>query len=94
MWSALSLSFERLNSYRPKNQQVESSSYSIDSYTYLARELIKSLFKGFQKIVLALDPSVEKEILKLYIIYKEEGNFVCVILKAKQFDLSFGLKNP
>ena len=75
-----------------KINKLKDLHYSIDSHTYLTREPIKSLFKDFQKAVLALDPSVKEEILKLYIAYKAEGNFVCVIPKAKRLRLSLGLK--
>jgi predicted transport protein len=41
--------------------------------------------------VLALDPCVTEEILKLYVAYKAETNFVDVVPQAKRLRLSFNL---
>ena len=92
VWPAPSLSLEVLNGYRSKKQQTEKSSYSIESYSHLAKGNVRLLFEAFQKAVLALDPCVTEEFLKFYIAYKAEGNFVCVEPQARRLRLSLGLK--
>ena len=47
VWPVPSLSLEVLDNYRPKKQQAEKSSYSIDDHLYLNREPTKSLFEAF-----------------------------------------------
>ena len=92
VWPVPSLSLEVLNSYRPKKQQTEKSSYSIESYSHLAKGNVRLLFEVFQKAVLAFDPCVTEEFLKFYIAYKAEGNFVCVEPQKRRLRLSLGLK--
>ena len=92
VWPAPSLSLEVLNSYRPSNQQIEKSVYSIDDHPFLIREPTKSLFEAFQKAVLALDPCVQEGILKHYIAYKAEKIFVYVKPKSQRLRLFLGLQ--
>ena len=46
------------------------------------------MFEAFRKEVLALDSSITEELLKLYVAYKAETNFVDVIPQAKRLRLS------
>jgi predicted transport protein len=41
-------------------------------------------FDAFRKEVLALDPDVTEEFMKLYVAYKAETNFVDVVPQAKR----------
>ena len=50
------------------------------------------LFQSFRKEVLALDPCVTEQYLKLYVAYKAETNFVDVIPQAKRFLLVLNMK--
>ena len=52
------------------------------------------LFEAFRKQVLALDPCVTEEFLKLYVAYKAETNFVDVVPQAKRLRLSLNMKFP
>ena len=88
----LSLSSEVLDSYRPKKQQIEKSTYSIESYPHLTKGNMRLLFDDFQKAVLVLNPCVTEEFLKFYIAYKAEGNFVCVEPQVRRLRLSLSLK--
>ena len=87
VWSPPSLPQEVLENYRPKKQQTESSSYSIESYSVLKDKNMRSLFEAFQKEVLAFDPCVIEVFRKDYIAYKAEGNFVYVNPQTKKFRL-------
>lgn len=52
---------------------------------------MREVFEAFRKEVLALDPCVTEEFLKLYVAYKAETNFVDVIPQAKQFRLMLNM---
>ncbi len=88
VWGAPSLSADVLSIYKPK---VEfSAGYTIEDHPYLAKgsEMygggVRDIFEAFRKQVLALDPCVTEEFLKLYVAYKAETNFVDVIPQAKR----------
>jgi len=49
------------------------------------------VFEAFRKEVLALDPCVTEEFLKLYVAYKAETNFVDVVPQAKRLRLSLNV---
>ena len=51
-----------------------------------------SVFEAFRKEVLALDPCVTEEFLKLYVAYKAETNFVDVVPQAKRLRLSLNMR--
>ena len=53
---------------------------------------MREVFEAFRKEVLALDPCVTEEFLKLYVAYKAETNFVDVIPQAKQLRLSLNMR--
>ena len=52
---------------------------------------MRELFEAFRKEVLALDPCVNEEFLKLYVAYKAETNFVDVVPQAKRLLLSLNM---
>ena len=52
---------------------------------------MRQIFEAFRKQVLALDPCVTEEFLKLYVAYKAETNFVDVVPKAKRLRLSLNI---
>ena len=52
---------------------------------------MRPLFEAFRKEVLALDPCVSEEFLKLYVAFKAETNFVDVVPQAKQFRLTLNM---
>ena len=49
------------------------------------------LFQAFRAHVLALDPCVTEEFLKLYVAYKAETNFVDVVPQMKRLRLSLNM---
>ena len=53
--------------------------------------MIGELFAAFRTEVLALDPNVDEEFLKLYVAYKAETNFVDVVPQAKRLRLSLNM---
>jgi predicted transport protein len=55
---------------------------------------LREVFEAFRKQVLALDPCVTEEFLKLYVAYKAETNFVDVVPQAKRLRLSLNMAFP
>jgi len=88
-YGAPDLSPEILAAYRP--QAVAGASYSIEDHPHLLSAAMRPLFEVFRKEVLALDPCVTQEFLKLYVAFKAETNFVDVVPQAKQFRLTLNM---
>jgi uncharacterized protein with ParB-like and HNH nuclease domain/predicted transport protein len=89
VWAAPELPLEILAAYRPK--AAEEATYTIDDHPHLLTANMRELFEAFRKEVLALDPCVTEEFLKLYVAYKAETNFVDVVPQAKQLRLSLNM---
>ena len=89
VWKAPSLLAETLAAYRPKAAVV--AGYSIDDHPNLLASPMRELFESFRKEVLALDPCVTEEFLKLYVAYKAETNFVDVVPQARRLRLSLNM---
>ena len=89
VWPMPALEQDVLQIYRTK---VDTSGYSLDDHPYLLTAPMKELFEGFRKAVLAMDPCVAEEILKLYVAYKAETNFVDVVPQAKRLRLSLNMR--
>ncbi len=90
VWPGPRLSPELLASYRPKS--TPTSVRSIDDFPHLLAQ--RELFEAFRKAVLALDPCVSEEFLKLYVAYKAETNFVDVIPQAKRLLIVLNMPFP
>jgi uncharacterized protein with ParB-like and HNH nuclease domain/predicted transport protein len=88
VWAAPSLPPEILETYRPR---ATSGTYSIEDHPHLQAGKPAELFQAFRREVLALDPAVTEEILKLYVAFKAETNFVDVVPQAKRLRLSLNM---
>lgn len=55
---------------------------------------MRPVFDALRKEILALDPAVTEEFLKLYVAYKAETNFVDVVPQAKRLRLSLNMDFP
>lgn len=90
VWAAPSLPAEVLETYRPK--VTRPAGYSLADHTHLADDSpMRPLFEALRKEVLALDPCVTEEILKLYVAYKAETNFVDVVPQKSRLRLALNL---
>jgi uncharacterized protein with ParB-like and HNH nuclease domain/predicted transport protein len=89
VWNAPTLPMQVLSVYQSPNSG--SAIYSIQDHPHLLPSNMGELFEEFRKEVLALDPCVTEEFLKLYVAYKAESNFVDVIPQAKQLRLSLNI---
>ena len=88
VWKAPNLPDGFLSAYYP---QKTTAGYSINDHSNLLVSPIRELFEAFRKEVLALDPCVNEEFLKLYVAYKAETNFVDVVPQAKRLRLSLNM---
>jgi len=91
VWAIPSLEEHIFKTYQNKDN---GSLYSIDDHPYLTSGLMGKLFEALRKEVLALDPDVTEEFLKLYVAYKAETNFVDVVPQAKRLRLSLNMSFP
>jgi uncharacterized protein with ParB-like and HNH nuclease domain/predicted transport protein len=89
VWCAPQLAADVLTAYRPRTEST--SGYSIEDHPHLISGVGLELFEVFRKEVLALDPVVSEEFLKLYVAYKAETNFVDVVPQAKRLRLSLNM---
>jgi len=90
VWTAPSLDAATLASYQPAKLQ-QPSGYTIDGHPYLLAPGSRELFEAFRRAVLALDPCVSEEFMKLYVAYKAETNFVDLVPQARRLRLSLNM---
>ena len=90
VWALPALSADVLETYRQKVDR--SADYSLDDHSYLAEDSpMRPLFDAFRTAVLTLDSCVSEEILKLYVAYKAETNFVDVVPQKSRLRLTLNL---
>lgn len=91
VWCAPQLPSDVLDAYRPVTAKT-GQPYSIDDHSHLARGPMRELFNALRQAIVALDPCVIEEYLKLYVAYKAETNFVDVVPQAKRLRLSLNMR--
>lgn len=89
VWESPKLDDANLSAYHPKSDTA--SIYTVEDHPHLLLPTIRPLFEAFRKEVLALDPCVNEEFLKLYVAYKAETNFVDIVPQAKRLRLSLNM---
>lgn len=98
VWKSPKLANDVLDGYRPTIK--DKNGYTIDDYPFLSPkstsyvEKMRSLFEALRKEVLAMDPVVVEEHLKLYIAFKAETNFLDVVPQSKRLRLSLNMPFP
>jgi uncharacterized protein with ParB-like and HNH nuclease domain/predicted transport protein len=90
VWTAPKLDAATLAAYQPDSAPA-TDGYSIEDHPYLLSTGVREVFEAFRKQVLALDPCVSEEFMKLYVAYKAETNFVDVVPQAKRLRLSINM---
>lgn len=88
VWAAPRLPMVILERYRPK---PATSNYSLADHPYLAAGPARALFDAFRVEALSLNPCVVEEVLKLYVAYKAETNFVDVVPQSKSLRLALNV---
>ena len=88
----MNLPEEQLAPYRTPPERGSISTYTIADHPHLTTgSTSRLLFDAFRKEVLALNPVVTEEFLKLYVAYKAETNFVDVVPQASRLRLSLNM---
>ena len=91
VWPAPVLSDDVLVAYGPRVER--SVGYTLNDHPHLAADSpMRPLFEIFRKEAMALDQCVSEEILKLYVAYKAETNFVDVIPQKGRLLLLINLR--
>ncbi|MEZ6092502.1 MAG: DUF1524 domain-containing protein, partial [Pirellulaceae bacterium] len=89
VWQSPKLAPETLEKYR--DVRKSDTGYCIEDHPQLLSSAMRPIFDAFRKQVLALDPCVTEEFLKLYVAYKAETNFVDVVPQSKRLRLSINI---
>lgn len=92
VWRAPVLTAETLDEYRPERDAKVT--YTLDDHRHLLGDAQRILYNALRAEVLALDPCVSEEILKLYIAFKAETNFVDIVPQATRLVLSLNISIP
>lgn len=90
VWAMPALSPDVLGAYLLPS--VRPAGYSLSDHLHLAEgSSMRPLFEALRTEVLSLDPCVVEEILKLYVAYKAETNFVDVVPLKSRLRLTLNL---
>lgn len=89
VWAVPALEDSKLATYRKAGAV---STYTINEHPHLLSSKMRPIFEAFRREVLALDPCVTEEYLKLYVAYKAETNFVDIVPQASALRLSLNIK--
>ncbi len=91
VWAIPHVSESILDNYRPKMKAL--AGYTLEDHSQLAEgSPTRLLFETFRKEALALDPCVSEQVLKIYIAYKAETNFVDVVPQRKRLRLTLNMQ--
>jgi len=91
IWGPADLPREVLAAYEETEAKAQPSAYSLDDHPNLQGGITRDLYDVLRQEVLALDDCVREEVLKLYIAFKAETNFLDVVPQAKRLRLSLNL---
>ncbi len=92
VWAYPEISSDILATYQ--GERAKPDQYSIEDHPHLAGGKMRTLFDAFRREVMALDPCVSEEFLKLYVAYKAETNFADVVPQAKALRISINIDLP
>lgn len=96
IWASPQLPEATLSAYQTR--RTEEPQYEIEHHQHLLpvegeqKVDVRALYEAFRKEVLALDSGVTEEILKQYIAYKAETNFVDVVPQARGLKLILNMR--
>lgn len=93
IWGVPDLPDDILAEYQPESKE-EKSNYSVADHPHLSGGISRELFDAFRKEILALDECVHEQVLKLYIAFKAETNFVDIVPQSKRLRISLNLPFP
>lgn len=90
VWPSPVLKEDILESFRPS--KAKEIGYSLENHEHLNTEPNKTLFENLKSAILGLDPCVTENVLKLYIAFKADTNFVDIIPQAKLLRLTLNIE--
>lgn len=90
VWTAPTLDATILASYKTDAEHTRGG-YTIAHHPNLLSPGVRELFDALRKHVVALDPCVSEEFMKLYVAYKAETNFVDVVPQTKRLRLALNM---
>jgi len=91
VWPEPKVDAAELKTLLSLQKSSDRASYSYEDHKYLQNNFVKALFLAIKEQVLAIDPAVYEDVLKLYIAFKADTNFVDVIFKASGLRLTINL---
>ena len=74
-----------------KEKQTARPIYTYEDHRYLQNEVVLDLFTSLKTQILAIDSAVYEEVLKLYVAFKADTNFVDVVFKSAGLRLTINL---
>ena len=89
IWSYPSLPASVLEEYRPAKRVR--GEYTLDDHPHVADPKMRALFDALKREILALDPVIVEEILKLYVAFKADTNVVDVVPQKARLRLSINI---
>ena len=90
VWPSPKLPDDILAAYRPTTQPA-APGHTIADHPHLLKPPMNAVFQAVRTEILALDPVVTEEFLKLYVAYKAETNFVDIVPQAKRLVLTLNM---
>jgi len=93
VWALPLLAEQTLAAYRDKpTRSAPAGGYTLDDHPQVAvGQPMQPLFEALRRELLALDPCVTEDFLKLYITYKAETYFVNVVPQSKRLVLNLNM---
>jgi len=88
VWTRPDLPAEVLAEFEEKRAEAD---FSIEDQPHLLAPQRRELFEKFSAEVLALDPGITRQFLKLYVAFKAETNFVDVVPQKARLRLSLNI---
>ena len=91
VWASPQLSEDARKAYAPARRSSGPNAYTLDGHPQLAQPGLRAVFDALDTRIRDLDPNVYQEVLKLYVAYKCETNFVDIVPQAKGLRISLNM---
>jgi len=94
VWPAPALDPATLATLVRPQPTEERATFALEDHPFIHSGAMKEVFQALRAEILALDPCVTEEFLKLYVAYKAETNFVDIVPQARRLRLSLNMPFP
>ena len=92
VWPAPALPTQRFATYKRAERQEAESAYTLDDHAENLNGPMLTLFQQLRTRVMNLDASVTEKVLKLYIAYKTDTNFIDVVPERNRICLFLNMR--